>query len=94
MQDTSGATIPLVNNDQYVLKPDERVTLKVEVQGSAKNNVKFEYVTTRGKMESGSIYIAPDEPGRRDLITIRAVDSNTREMIAQAMIKIKIIDKR
>ncbi len=83
--------IPSVN-DIYAIKPLERVTVDVELDNSEhRDAVTTTYRAAFGNIESDNIYITPDKPGGRDLLTVKIFRQATGNPVAQEVVTIKII---
>jgi hypothetical protein len=94
LKDSNGAIIPVVN-ETYSVRPQETVTVTVEVEGtSAARSVKVTYYTVLGIIGADGVYTAPNKPGSIDLLTIKVVESNTGSVLAQRTLKMKIITTR
>jgi len=94
LKDSSGAIIPVVN-ETYSIRPQETVTVTVEVEGaSSARSVKVTYYAVLGKIGADGVYTAPNKPGSIDLLTIKVVESNTGSVLAQRTLKMKIITTR
>ena len=75
----------------YHLKPNEKININIESEETDSVDVKFICQAIRGIIENNKQYIAPDIPGGRDIITIKAIDKRTGNMLIQNVIKVKII---
>jgi hypothetical protein len=94
LKDSNGAIIPLVN-ETYSIRPQETVTVTVEVEGvSSARSVKVTYYAVLGKIGTDGVYTAPNKPGSIDLLTIKVVERNTGSVLAQRTLKMKIIVTR
>jgi len=92
LKSQSGAFIPLGPNDQYLLKPNEKVTLQIVLDNPANLDVTVEYVPINGKIEAHTTYIASNKPGSRDFVTVKVLDNRTGKTLAQLLITIKVIE--
>jgi hypothetical protein len=94
LKDSNGAIIPVVN-ETYSVRPQETVTVTVEVEGaSAARSVKVTYYAVLGTIGADGVYTAPNKPGSIDLLTIKVVERNTGSVLAQRTLKMKIITTR
>jgi hypothetical protein len=89
LQDENGAFIPAIDG-VYSLKPLETVTIWPELDNPSNLDVKIEYAPALGTINANT-YIAPDRPGRRDMITLQVFDNTTGKKIFDTFITIKII---
>ncbi len=85
-------------NPIYVVEPGESVTIAVEITSPSNRNIGVEYTAIFGKVEESSqqgeiIYTAPKNPGGKDIVTVRAVDKDTDEILVQEIVNITIRDK-
>ena len=89
LKDETGAFIPAISG-VYSLKPHETVTIWPELDNPSNLDVKIEYTPAVGTMNANT-YIAPDKPGRRDMITLKVFDNTTGKKMFDTVITIKII---
>jgi hypothetical protein len=78
-----------IMNPIYFLSGGEIVTLAVEMTKPADHEVAVECKVIRGSV-SGMIYTAPQTPGGKDMITVKALDKTTQKIIFQKTIQIQI----
>jgi hypothetical protein len=84
-----------IMNPTYEIKPGEPITIEVKILGPSDRNLTIDCTAIRGKVEveQGEItYTAPDKPGGKDMVTVKAVDSDTGKVIVQKVIKIQMKD--
>lgn len=92
LKDTSGTPVSLVKG-AYSLDPGQKVTITVDIRNLPGDDLKITYLATRGQIGADATYIAPNAPGSRDIVTIRVVENNTKQIIYQEYIRITITDK-
>jgi len=92
IQGINGLPVPVVN-ETYIIKPRQTtiVTVTVDSKYYANQNFKIEYWAAEGKIGSDGTYIAPDLPGKKDMITIKMLNKDTGEMLDWKIIKIKLL---
>jgi hypothetical protein len=89
IKDANGATVPLINKI-CVIKPQEKMTIEIDVDNPYNQSYEVEYTASRGTVEPDATYVAPNTPGGSDIVTIEAVDIETGEIMAQESIIIQI----
>jgi len=91
-----GELIPFWDNKPCLVKQNEQITIKVELHNPSGLSTEFECTAAIGKcmVINDTIeikYIAPNTPNSPDIVTIKILDKNSREMKAHKSIKIKTI---
>ncbi len=84
-----------IMNPTYEIKPGETITIEVKITSPPDRKLKVDCTAIRGKVEvdQGKItYTAPNKLGGKDMLTVKAVDSDTGKAIVQKVIKIQIKD--
>lgn len=79
----------------YSVKPGETITITTDITKPSDSNVTVKYSTIYGKIvphKQGITYTAPDNPGGRDIVTVKVVDGATNKLILPKIIKIKILN--
>ncbi len=77
----------------YLVEPGEVVTIAIAITTPPDRHIKVEGETIFGKVEFSQqeiIYTAPKKPGSGDIVTIKAVDNDSGEIIVQEIINITI----
>jgi hypothetical protein len=76
-------------NPSYFLDAGETVTIAVEMAKPADHEVVVECKAIRGSV-TGMTYTAPNNPGGKDMVTVKALDKTTQKIIFQKTIQIQI----
>lgn len=84
-----------IMNPTYLLNPGATVTLEADITKPAGRNIGVGCTATFGEVKINGqqiLYTAPNEPGGIDMVTVKAIDNDTNEVIDQKLIVIKIND--
>ena len=90
LRDENGLIVSLIEG-KYSVKAREKIRLEIDVENPSNHKISMTYNAIKGKVEANGVYIAPDNPGEKDIVTIRAEDRDAGKII-QKPLNINIIE--
>lgn len=82
-----------IMNPTYLLNPGATVTIEAGITKPVGRNIGIGCTATFGEVQINGqqiLYTAPNEPDGIDMVTIKALDNDTNEVVVQKLIMIKI----
>ena len=82
-----------IMNPTYIINPGATISIETEVTKPEERNIKVDCSVISGKVnvdEQQITYIAPNTHGEIDMITLKAIDTDTNEVVFQKLIVIQL----